>query len=380
MSPSPNTVVVFHCNCPGIECKRSALFAAIGLTVTYIMALGCSQSGSNPSNSVRPPRAQTLAGGKRLDVRKFTGKFVSSKHVELSFDIPGVLIRIPVKEGQKIAKGSVIAQLRIAEFQARLEALQGQLSEARILLNALRRGETSEQQLLWEAQERVAALKLANARMESNRYAGLVESGAASRSEFELAKTNYRIAQEDHETALRLLETGRITRAQQIQSQEAAVLELSGLAAQAKLQVEDSTLRAPYDGFVVRQLVAEGQALAADKPVVQFESADATDIVVYVPEATIASDICSASVVAIHANIGGDPQLRYPARVKEVARMGDPITQTFAVRFAIDSPSGLKLVAGTAVTIVLTYRVPALSDAPSLLPVSSACDPGAAVK
>ena len=68
--------------------------------------------------------------------------------------------KLPVKEGQKVAKGEVIAELRQDEFQARLKALQGQLDQARAALRGLQAGERPEQQRRLEAQVRARRARL----------------------------------------------------------------------------------------------------------------------------------------------------------------------------------------------------------------------------
>ncbi len=81
--------------------------------------------------------------------------------------MPGLLIKLPVKEGQNVAQGAVIAQLREDEFQARLNALQGQLDQGRAALAALRAGERPEEKLRRESQVRAAEATLSNARTDS---------------------------------------------------------------------------------------------------------------------------------------------------------------------------------------------------------------------
>jgi multidrug efflux pump subunit AcrA (membrane-fusion protein) len=274
-----------------------------------------------------------VAAGDRVDLRSFPGRVDASKRVELAFQVPGVLVDLPVKEGQKVAKGEIIARLRREEFQARLETSQGQLDQARAALSALRLGERPEEQLRRETQERAAAAKLANARTEFDRYARLVKSSAVSRSEYELAETAYRVAQEDHKAAVQLLEKATTARKEDIEAQEAVVRGLNGRVADAKLQLDDSTLRAPYDGVVAQRLVDEGQSITVNKPVVRFQSAGAIDVVVDVPEAVMASDVRSPSIVRMLAAISGAPGRQYPVRIKEVAQVADPTTQTFPVRF-----------------------------------------------
>ena len=114
-------------------------------------------------------------------MRSFPGKVEASRKAELAFQVPGLLVKLPVKEGQNVAKGEVIAQLRQDEYEARLKALLGQLDQARAGLRALRAGERPEQRLRLEAQVRAADAKLANARTEFNRYTQLLQRNACKR-------------------------------------------------------------------------------------------------------------------------------------------------------------------------------------------------------
>jgi hypothetical protein len=107
------------------------------------LAAACSRTESGRSETVRPVKTMIVAAGDTVDLRSFPGKVDASIRVEPAFQVPGVLVDLPVKEGQKVAKGESIARLRREEFQARLETSQGQLDQARAALSALRlRGTT----------------------------------------------------------------------------------------------------------------------------------------------------------------------------------------------------------------------------------------------
>ena len=72
-----------------------------------------------------------VTAGDELRTRSFPGTVEASRRVELGFQVPGLLVKLPVREGQQVAKGGVIAELRQDEFRARLEALRGQLGRPR---------------------------------------------------------------------------------------------------------------------------------------------------------------------------------------------------------------------------------------------------------
>jgi RND family efflux transporter MFP subunit len=317
-----------------------------------------------------------VAVGDEAHVRSFPGKVEAARKVELAFQVPGLLVNFPVRKGQNVAKGEVIGQLRQDEFQARLKALQGQLDQARAALRAVRSGERPEQQLRLEAQVRAADAKLANARSEFNRYARLIETRAVARADFEQAQTAMRVAQEEHQAALQLLEKGTIGREEDIEAREAEVRGLEGRVVEANIQLEDTTLRAPYDGVIAQRFVDESQNVKAKEPVVKFQDLDELEVAVDVPESVMAAALRAADIVQLVAEVSGAPGLQLPAHVTEVAQTADPTTQTFQVRVAMKSPPDVNLLPGMTATVTLTYRRARILDSRILVPVTAVSKDG----
>jgi RND family efflux transporter MFP subunit len=311
-----------------------------------------------------------VAAGGETHVRSFPGKVEASKKVELAFQVPGLLVSLPVKEGQKVSHGEVIAQLRPDEFQARLKALQGQLGQAQAALRALQSGERPEQILRLEAQVRATEAKLANARAESDRATRLLRSGAVAREEQERAATAYRVAREEHQAARQMLEKGTIAREEDIEAKEAEVRGLEGRVVEANIQLADTTLRAPYDGVIAQRFVEQNQNVTAKQPVVKFQDVDEIDAVVDVPE-TVMANIRAADIVQLLAEFSGAPGLQFPVHVKEVAQRADPTTQTFPVRVSMKAPAEVNILPGMSATVTLTYRRASILGSRILVPISA---------
>src|SRR5690606_15902794 len=197
--------------------------------------------------------------------------------------VPGLLVKLPVKEGQRVAKGDVIGELRKEEFEARLTALQGELDQARAVLRRLQSGERPEETLRRESNVRAAEARMANARAEFRRFEQLIRNSAVSRSQYEVAETAYRVAQEEYQAAVQLLEKGAIGREEDIDAQAAAVRGLEGRVVEAALQLADTTLTAPYDGVIAQRFVEEGQNVRAKEPIVRFQDVEEIEVVVDVP-------------------------------------------------------------------------------------------------
>jgi multidrug efflux system membrane fusion protein len=296
--------------------------AQLGLPVALWMVcvvVGCSSHKPPLSEQARPVKTMVVTTGDKLSVRSFPGRVEASKMVDLAFQVSGVLVRLPFREGERASKGTVIAQLRQDEFQARLLTAQATLDQARAQLGA-------------------AESRLTNTKTESERYGRLVDSTAVSRSDYDSAQTAYRAAQQDYS------------------AQQATIRGLEGRVAEAKLQLGDSTLRAPYDGVVAQRLVDVGQNIVANNPVIRFQNVVDIDIVVDVPEAYVASNLRSTAIQQSVAELSIAPGRQFPVHVKEVAQIADPKTQVFEVRFAMKAPPGITALPGMTANVTVTTR------------------------
>lgn len=332
---------------------------------------GCSRPAPPTTELIRPVKTLVVSVGEATQQRMFPGRVEASRRVELAFQVPGVLVTLPVKEGQRVAKGDLIAQLRQDEFQARLDSLQADLDQARATLAALRAGERPEEQLRREAQVRQAEARLANARAEFDRASRLIQTRTISRAEFDQMETSYRVAIEDQQSAVQMAEQATIAREEDIMAKEAAVRGLEARLVEANLQLQDSTLLAPYDGVIAGRFVEEGQNVRAKEPIVRFQDVDEIEIIVDVPESVMVADIQRADVVEMLASLSGAPGLQFPVRIREVAQVADPTTQTFQVRTVMQAPENLQALPGMTATITATYRRAGILGQRMLVPVSA---------
>jgi multidrug efflux system membrane fusion protein len=328
---------------------------ALALVIAF-GAAGCSRPAPEAAEPVRPVRTLVVNAGNEEGIRAFPGRVEASKQVELAFQVPGLLANLPVREGQRVAEGEVIAQLRQDEFQARLEDLQGQLARARAALQALKAGARPEERMRLEAQLRSADATLANARTDLDRANRLLASQTISRLEFDRAATAFRVAEEDREAARATLDAAMTGREEDVAAQEADVRALEARVVQAAVQLEDSTLRAPYEGVIAQRFVEQGQSVRAKEPVVRFQDVEEIEITVDVPESVMAAALDTADIVSLEAGFSAAPGRRFPANLREIAQRADPVTQTFAVRVAMLSPDDVNLLPGMTGTVTLTYR------------------------
>lgn len=336
-----------------------------------LLAVGCSPEAPTSTVLVRPVKTMVVAVGEDSRVRTFPGRVEASNKVELAFQVSGLLNSLPVREGQTVTKGEVIAQLRQDEFEARLKALQSQLDGSRAALQALRAGVRPEERLRLEAQVRSAEATLVNARAEFGRSAQLLQNRVISPLENDRAVAAYSVAQENYKAARQTLEQSMTGREEDIQAKEAEVRGFESRVVEANLQLTDSTLHAPYDGVIATRFVEQGQNIRAKQPVIKFQDIDEIDIAVDIPESIMAAAIRPADILKIVAEFSAAPGLQFPVRIKEIAQRADPVTQTFMVRVAMKSPPEMNLLPGMTSSVTMTYRRASILGGRILVPLSA---------
>ena len=322
----------------------AGLCASIGL-------FGCSREGPAQANEPRPVKTTVVALGGSAAQRFLPGRVQASSEVELAFQVPGVLANLPVRAGQKVAKGEIIAQLRLDEYEARLASLKGQLESARIALRAMREGDRPEERLRQDTKVRAAEARRDNAQAQFDRYEQLIRTNAISRKEYELGETNLRITMEDLKAAIQSREMALVARTEDIEAKESEIRGLEGRTREAEIQLTDCTLRAPYDGVVAQRFVDANQSITARTPVVRFQSSDALEVAVDVPEAIMATDMRTVDTSQKVAEFAAAPGKQVPVEVREVAQSADPATQTFKVRFGLKGDAGIHLLPGMSATV-----------------------------
>jgi RND family efflux transporter MFP subunit len=86
-----------------------------------------SRERPEPEPIIRP--VQTFAVGAAPErVRTFPARVRATNEVTLSFQVPGVLAKLPVIRGQRVDAGELLAQLDLRDFESRLAAARADVS------------------------------------------------------------------------------------------------------------------------------------------------------------------------------------------------------------------------------------------------------------
>jgi membrane fusion protein, multidrug efflux system len=188
-----------------------------------------------------------LSGGRYVTT---DDAYVETDVLDVSTDVGGLVDRILVHEGERVAPNQVLFQLDPAKFQFAVDQARANLQQIALQLASLKADYAATQ-----AQVNAQQAKVSNDAATFNRAAALVPHGAATQQEYD----NARFALAGDEAALKNAQAqaaGALARlggsdtlpveAMPTYKQAAAQL------GEAQRQLDHSTVRAPYAGMVTR--------------------------------------------------------------------------------------------------------------------------------
>ena len=107
------------------------MLAAMMMPLMFLIAChGEDEHQGVTAGVVRPVKTFVISGGHSDLVRSFPGRIEASKRAELGFRIPGTVAEIPVKEGEGVIEGQVLARLDPTDYEIVLRDRQATYDNA----------------------------------------------------------------------------------------------------------------------------------------------------------------------------------------------------------------------------------------------------------
>jgi len=242
---------------------------AVLLLLAAVMSTGCSGQEKAMQEKVKPVKVIELTEESRPEILHYSGVVSAAELKKLAFKSSGRISRIPVKVGQRVKAGDVLAELDSKELKVALEASKAQMEAARAVYQKALNGADEED-------AKKAALDVEKARAaydyaEDNykKVEALYNSGAISKSELDKVKLELDVRKAELGQAEEVLK--QVQRGAREEDIQALLHQLEQAEADYRLResmLEDAVLRARTDGTVVEILFEEEEMVSAGYPVV----------------------------------------------------------------------------------------------------------------
>ena len=288
-----------------------AVVLAVGLALAATALIKANKVTTTSVERTPMPVAATLYGRQPTFTRNanYLGVIRAGSDSVMGFEVAGVLTSLTATEGMRVSPGDVLAQLGTDRRQARLDAVAA-------------------------TYERVVA-ELAQAEARAKRIAQLVEDGSASEQDYD-----------DARFSAQALAAAESTAAAQRQS--------------AQLELEKSTLRAPYEAVVAERLVQTGAVVAPGTPVLRLVTATGREAHVGVP-----ADVARRLELGKTYSIGLQGE-QVSAELRSIRDDLDPATLTVGAVF--DLPASTAVAVGESAVLQIAETV---DSAGGWLPISA---------
>ena len=132
----------------------------------------------------------------------------------------------------------------------------------------------------------------------------------------------------------------------------------------ARNALNDTTLRAPFDGVIAKRYVENFQKVRAKDPIVNLQDISEIEILVDVPE-LIMAELKEKSEGDVVVQFDSIPGKKFPLKVKEYSTEADPATQTYQVVFVMNQPAEANILPG--MTASVTAKSSAAKSRPYIL-------------
>jgi len=264
----------------------------IAATFATAIGLGSCAKQDDPVEPVRPVRAMQIGDVAGLAARQFPGRAQAVRHADLSFRVPGTLIVLPARIGEKVEEGQIIARLDPRDFEVRVRG--GEAALARAQADRARAAEEFERGTMALEQRAISEIEMVRVREALN-----------------VADATVRAVEADLQAA--------------------------------RDDLTDTNLRAPFTGEIAARYVENFEDVQARQRVLRVLDDQRINFTVFVPESMISS---LPYVEAVLCEFDAFPGVQIEATVDEVGRESDDITRTFPVTLVMDQPEGKRILAG----------------------------------
>ena len=246
-----------------------------------------------------------------------SGRIQPEKEVKISSEVSGEIIELPVKEGQHVNKGDLLARINPDLYQSAYERALAALSNAKANLN----------------QQKV---RLHQAEIDYNHNKTLYAKGVIAKTDFQKSETNYRVALAAYKSAQ-----------YQVKSAAAGVKE-------ARDNLKRTTIYAPIAGTITRLNVEKGERVVGTKQMAGTEMMRIADL----NKMEVLTDVNENDIVKVKLNdsarieIEAFPGRKFEGVVTEIANSAETVgTNTdqvvnFKVKIAVLHQSYADLLKG----------------------------------
>ncbi|MCG6967868.1 MAG: efflux RND transporter periplasmic adaptor subunit [Chromatiaceae bacterium] len=279
--------------------RTQGRFLIAGGVLVASMLGGCTEQAPPQIEAVaRPVKTMVIAGADAAGARSFPARIAAAQRADLAFRVPGTVKEFPVKEGDRLQEGGLVARLDPTDYQIVVD-------------------------------DRRATFDKTNKNYERGKE--LVDTGAISRSDFDRLEAEFKKAQAALSAATQdlaytelkapfegIIATRLVDQFEEVQAKQAIAVLQNIQMLEVKFDVPES---------IIRGIRASGEAQTVD----------------------------ARHRVKVFASFQDQPGHAYPLTFKELATKADAKTQTFEATYLMKQWDKGTVLPGMTATVTVDF-------------------------
>ena len=304
--------------------RHRPLLAAIAVSCAALVA--CSD-GKRVAAAEQDARTVKTALAQVRDVRReveVIGTLAAREEVVVSSEVAGRVAKLAHDLGDKVSEGTPLVELDPEKARYRADTQRAALAQARAKYGAPADGDLPPLDQVPEVVS--SAAQLAEATQQLDRAKSLAARKLVAQSDLDAAQTRYDTAKAAHDQALA---SARQLRAD-IEAQSSS-LQL------AERELRDTVIRAPFEGYVAERLVALGQFVQPQTPIMRIVGLQPLKLTAVVPE-KFAPWIETGRPIVVH--VDAYPDQPFDGKVVRISPSVNLKSRAFAIEGEVPNPEG----------------------------------------
>lgn len=289
------------------------------LCATFVL-VSCNRQAPALGKIATPVRLSAIEMYAPTQGQRFSASILPNRQVNLAFRVSGYVESIyqirdtdgknhSVDIGDTVKEGTVLAQVRLKDYEFQASQAEGQVNQAR------ETGQTARAQL---AQAEAAAVK---AQEDFGRADALFKKNSLTKSDYDSAKANLDSTRAQVEGAR-----------SQVQASAGAVNTAQAALQTATLALHDTSLTAPFTGVVVQRSVEIGTL--AGPSIAAFVLADVSSVkAAFGVSDIVVAHLKNGSKLSIYTE--AFPSRQFQGFVSAIGAVADSTTRSFQVEVTI---------------------------------------------
>ncbi len=298
---------------------------------------------SGPPRPVQTVKAQ-MQGLERTVAT--VGALAAYEQATLGVKVSGRMQLVSVDIGTVVKQGQLVAQLERREYEVKLMQAEALLAQARAKLGLPLGGDDDSVDAAQTSLVREAAAVLDEAKKNRERSLKLSKEGVSSQAELETIEAAYEVAINRQRDAV-----------EEVRNRQALLAQRRAEVAIAKQQLEETMIKAPFDGIIQERRSSQGEYLIVGAPVATVVRSDILRLRLEVPERR-ASVIKEGNPVRL--TVTGDTNI-YRGEIKRLSPMLSDLNRMLVVEADVPNPGRLRPGFFAQADIVVNTNEPALT-------------------